>query len=156
MLDMHGRRATIGAIVASFVLAGSVLAAGAITVKVIGAFGVGNEVGYPAGHTFTAAADSGSTVLTVEVRVPPGGAFPWHYHTASLTVTVTKGSLTVQDAESCDTQAFSAGQGFFEESGVVHQARNEGSTLAVLWVTYLGIPAGSPPDVYEPGSYDPC
>ena len=153
---MKGRRAAIGAVVASFVLAGSALAAGNITAKVIGAFGVGNEVGYAAGHTFTAEAAPGSLVLTVEVRVPPGGVFPWHYHTAGLTVTVTQGALTVQDADSCDTQRFSAGQGFFEEAGVIHKAMNEGSTIAILWVTYLGIPAGSPPDVYEPGSFDPC
>jgi len=146
----------IGAVAASVVLAGSALAAGSITAKTIGAFGVGNEIGYPAGHTFTAQAAPGSLVLTVEVRVPPGGVFPWHYHTASLTVTVTAGRLTVQDAGSCDTQGFSAGQGFFEEAGVIHQARNDGATIAVLWVTYLGIPAGSPPDVYEPASYDPC
>jgi quercetin dioxygenase-like cupin family protein len=152
---MHGRRAAIGAVVASFVLAGSVLA-GSITVKTIGAFGVGNEVGYPAGHTFTAQAAPGSLVLTVEVRVPPGGVFPWHYHTADLTVTVVQGGLTVQDAGSCDTQAFAAGSGFYEEAGVIHQASNPGSTLAVLYVTYLGIPAGSPPDVFESASYAPC
>jgi quercetin dioxygenase-like cupin family protein len=153
---MHGRRAAIGAVIASFVLAGSALAAGNITAKTIGAFGVGNEVGYPAGHTFTAQAAPGSLVLTVEVRVPPGGAFPWHYHTADLTVTVVQGSLTVQDAGTCDSQAFAAGTGFFEEAGVIHQAANQGSTLAILYVTYLGIPAGSPPDVFEPASYSPC
>jgi quercetin dioxygenase-like cupin family protein len=153
---MKRRSATIGAVAAAFLLAGTALAAGNITVKALGAFGVVNEVGYATGHTFSAQAAPGSLVLTVEVRVPPGGAFPWHYHTAGLTVTVAQGSLTVQDAGSCDTQAFTAGTGFVEEAGVIHQAFNPGSTLAILYVTYMGIPAGSPPDVFEPASYSPC
>ena len=153
---MRRRLAAIGSVAAALVLAGSALAAGNITVKALGAFGVVNEVGYAAGHTFTAEAAPGSLVLTVEVRVPPGGIFPWHYHTAGLTVTVVQGSLTVQDAGTCDTQKFAAGSGFAEEAGVIHQATNRGETLAVLYVTYMGIPAGSPPDVFEPASYSPC
>jgi quercetin dioxygenase-like cupin family protein len=153
---MRRRMAAIGGMAAAFVLAGSTLAAGNITVKALGAFGVGDEIGYGAGHTFSAQAAPGSLVLTVEVRVPPGGGFPWHYHTSSLTVTVVQGSLTVQDPDTCDTQAFTAGGGFVEEAGVIHRAFNAGSTLAVLYVTYVGIPAGSPPDVFEPSSYNPC
>jgi quercetin dioxygenase-like cupin family protein len=145
-----------GAVAAALVLASSTLAAGNITVKTIGAFGVGNVVGYPAGHTFTAQAAPGSLVLTVMLRVPPGARFPWHYHTAGLEVTMTQGSLTVQDATTCATQTFNAGGGFAEEAGVIHQAYNAGSTLAVLYVTYVGIPAGVPPDVFEPASYNPC
>jgi quercetin dioxygenase-like cupin family protein len=153
---MRRKVTALSAVAAAFVLAGSTLAAGMITVKALGAFGVVNEVGYPTGHTFSAEAAPGSLVLTVEVRVPPGGAFPWHYHTAGLTVTITQGSLTVQDAGTCGTQTFGAGSGFVEEAGVIHQAYNAGSALAVLYVTYMGIPAGSPPDVFEPASYDPC
>jgi len=153
---MRRRITAIGSVAAAFVLAGSTLAAGNITVKALGAFGVGNQVGYANGHVFDMQAAPGSLGLTVLVRVPPGGAFPWHYHTAGLSVTVTEGTLTVQDAGTCDTQAFSAGNGFVEEAGVIHQAFNAGSTLAVLYVTYMGIPAGSPPDVFEPASYDPC
>ena len=153
---MRRRLVGLGSVAAAFVLAGSALAAGNITVKALGAFGVGNQVGYANGHTFDMRAAPGSLVLTVLVRVPPGGAFPWHYHTAGLSVTVTQGTLTVQDAGTCDTQAFSAGNGFLEEAGVIHQAFNAGSTLAVLYVTYMGVPAGSPPDVFEPASYVPC
>ena len=153
---MRRRMTAFGAVAAALVLAGSALAAGNITVKSIGAFGVGDVVGYRTGHTFTMQAAPGSTVLTVVLRVPPGGRFPWHYHTAGLTVTMTQGSLTVQDASTCATQTFNAGGGFAEEAGVIHQAYNAGSTLAVLYVTYVGIPAGTPPDVFEPASYDPC
>jgi quercetin dioxygenase-like cupin family protein len=150
------RIAAISGVALSLVLAGSVLATGTITVKPLGAFGVVNVVGYPEGHTFSAHAAPGSSVLTVEARIPPGAGFPWHYHTSSLTVTVAQGSLTVQDPDSCDTQTFGTGSGFVEEAGVVHRAFNAGSTLAVIYVTYIGIPAGSPPDVDQPASYDPC
>ena len=153
---MKPRIAAIIGVALSLVLVGTALATGNITVKALGAFGVVNEIGYSAGHTFRAHAAPGSLVLTVEVRVPPGGSFPWHHHTASLTVTVAHGSLTVQDPDTCNAQAFKAGSGFVEEAGVIHRAFNAGSTLAVLYVTYVGIPAGSPPDVFEPASYDPC
>jgi quercetin dioxygenase-like cupin family protein len=152
---MKRRMAAISGVALSFLLVGTALATGTITVKVLGAFGVGNEIGYPTGHEFRAQAAPGSAVLTVEVRVPPGGGFPWHHHTASLTVTIAHGSLTVQDP-TCHGQAFAAGSGFVEEAGVIHRAFNAGSTLAVLYVTYVGIPAGSPPDVFEPASYNPC
>ena len=153
---MKRRIAAVIGVALSLALAGSALATGTITVKALGAFGVVNVIGYPAGHTFRAHAAPGSTVLTVEVRVPPGGGFPWHSHTSSLTVTVAQGSLTVQDPDTCDTQTFRTGSGFVEEAGVIHRAFNAGSTLAVLYVTYIGIPAGSPPDVDQPASYQPC
>jgi quercetin dioxygenase-like cupin family protein len=153
---MRQRLASIGGVAAALVLVGTALAAGNITVKTLGAFGVADEIGYPAGHTFSAEAAPGSLILTVMVRVPPGGRFPWHYHTSSLTVTVAQGTLTVQDPDTCDTQSFAAGTGFVEEAGVIHQAFNAGSDLAVIYVTYFGIPAGSPPDVFEPASYSPC
>ena len=153
---MKRRMAAISGVALSIVLAGSALATGMITVKALGVFGVVNEIGYPSGHAFSAQAAPGSGVLTVEVRVPPGAGFPWHYHSSSLTVTIAQGSLTVQDPDTCDTQTFDAGGGFVEEAGVIHRAFNAGSTLAVLYVTYVGIPAGSPPDVFEPASYQPC
>jgi quercetin dioxygenase-like cupin family protein len=153
---MKRRMAAIIGVALSVALAGTALATGTITVKTVGAFGVVNEIGYSTGHTFSAQAAPGSLVLTVEVRVPPGGGFPWHQHTASLTVTVAHGSLTVQDPDTCGTQTFEAGSGFVEEAGVIHRAFNAGSTLAVLYLTYVGIPAGSPPDIDEPASYNPC
>jgi len=153
---MKRRMVLISGVALSLVLAGSAVATGRITVKALGAFGVVDVVGYPAGRTFSAHAAPGSTVLTVEVRVPPGSGFPWHRHTSSLTVTVAQGSLTVQEPDSCTTQTFHTGSGFLEEAGVIHRAFNAGSTLAVLYVTYIGIPAGSPPDVDQPASYDPC
>jgi len=50
---MRRRMAAIGGMAAALLLAGSALAAGNITVKTLGAFGVGNVVGYANGHTFS-------------------------------------------------------------------------------------------------------
>lgn len=50
--------------VATILLAGTALASGRITVKEIGAFEVGNVVGFPPGHTFTSAAAPGTLVVT--------------------------------------------------------------------------------------------
>jgi len=146
----------LGAAAGALLVAGTALATGMITVKGIGAFVVGDEVGYSAGHVYTAAIEPGSVVNTVLLRVPPGAAFPWHHHTATLTVTVASGSFTLQDAGTCGEQTFSAGHGFVEEAGVVHRATNSGTDLAVLYVTYLGVPAGQPGNVFEPPSFDPC
>lgn len=148
--------AGVAAAAGTFLIAGAALATGVITVKGIGAFGVVDEVGYPAGHMYTADIAPGSIVNTVLLRVPPGAAFPWHYHTATLTVTVVAGRLTLQDAASCASQTFGAGDGFVEEAGIIHRATNEGSTLVMLYVTYLGVPADQPGNVFEPPSYDPC
>ena len=140
----------------ALLVASTALATGAITAKGVGAFGVVDEVGYASGHTYTAEIAPGSVVNTVLLRVPPGAAFPWHYHTATLTVTVASGSFTLQDAGTCGHQTFSAGQGFIEEAGVPHRASNTGTGLVELYVTFLGIPAGQAPTIFEPPSYDPC
>lgn len=146
----------VAAIAAVSVATASVAASGMITAKDTGGFVLGNVVGYPAGTTFTPSIAPGSTVDTLTVRVPPGGDFGWHYHNAAVVVTVTAGSLTLYDATTCDSQTFAAGTGFVENPGVTHLARNEGSSLAVLIVTYLGIPPNMSPDVNQAASFDPC
>jgi Cupin domain len=134
---------------------GSVGAAGMITAKEAGAFVLGNEVGYPAGHAFGPTIAPGTTVDSGIARVPAGGSFGWHYHTAHVVVTILEGNLALYSS-TCDRQVVGAGQGFIEAPGTIHLARNEGSSVVVLAWTYLGVPAGQPEDVYEPDSYDPC
>lgn len=134
----------------------AVAASGMITAKDSGDFVLGNVVGYPEGTAFTPRIAPGSTVDTLTVRVPPGGDFGWHYHNASVVVAVTAGSLTLYDATSCASQTFTAGSGFVENPEVVHLARNDSSSLAVLVVTYLGVPPNTAADVNEPPSFDPC
>jgi quercetin dioxygenase-like cupin family protein len=119
----------------------------------VGAFTVGDIVGYPTGHAFSISVPAGTTVQSAMVTVPPGFDFGWHHHTGGVVVTVTSGTLTLYDT-TCERQDVSAGGGFLEEVGTIHRARNEGTEPAVLLVTYLGVPAGQPTDVAE--SQGPC
>ena len=130
-------------------------AGGMITAKETGAFVVGDEVGYPDGHSFDLSAGPGTTIDSGVARIPAGSSFGWHYHTAAVVVTVTEGSVTLYDP-ACVRQVVRAGHGFIEEPNVIHLARNEGSSLAVIAWTYVGVQPGQPEDVYEPPSYDPC
>jgi hypothetical protein len=61
---------------------------------------------------------------------------------------VTAGTLTLYDSAdaACSPQRVPAGHGFVEAPNRVHLARNEGTKPATLYVTYLGLPKGKPPD----------
>lgn len=148
--------ALAAAVVLVVLAGGAVFAAAAITAKATGAFVVGNEAGYPAGHAFTITIGAGSTVETLTVTAAPGADFGWHYHNSAVAVAVRSGSLTVIDAKTCASQTYARGQGFIEGPHVVHLARNDGSTTAILEVTYLGIPAGKSPDVPMPSAFARC
>jgi len=145
------------------------LATGRITQTIPSAFTVAaGEPGYQGVTRFPIDIAVGSQVLTVLVRVPPGGSFGWHHHTAPLTVTVVQGTMTLYapppqyiegatpPAASCAHQGYGPGTGFLEEPNVVHLARNEARGLAVISVTYLGIAAGTNPDLNEDSGFQPC
>lgn len=122
--------------------------AAAPQIEPIGAFTVGDTVGYPTGHAFSISVPSGSQVQSAMVTIPPGFDFGWHQHTGAVVVAVTSWTLTLYDT-TCQRQDVTAGQGFLEEVNTVHRARNETAEPAVLAVTYLGVPAGESTDVPE-------
>jgi quercetin dioxygenase-like cupin family protein len=158
-LARSGRRLALALAAAVMLVAlagGAVFAAAAITAKAAGAFVVGDQAGYPAGHDFTIRVGVGSTVETLTVTAAPGADFGWHYHNAAVAVAVRSGSLTVIDAKTCASRTYTRGQGFVEAPHVVHLARNDGTTAAVLEVTYLGIPAGKSPDVPMASAFARC
>jgi len=78
-------------------------------------------------------------VLVTAITVDPGGSFGWHTHPGPVLVAVSKGTLTVYEAHGsmCMRKAVSAGQGFVENGGHVHMARNEGSDPVELNATFL-------------------
>jgi quercetin dioxygenase-like cupin family protein len=79
-------------------------------------------------------------VHIVKGTMQPGDVIPWHIHSGYVFVTVTQGTLTRQ--ESCgDTTDYSAGQGWSEEPGDIHQAVNNGKEAVVFYATYV-LPAG--------------
>ena len=143
------------AVTAALALAVPAVSAGAVTARSLGTFTVGAEAGYPVGHGFTTTIPAGSSVDSVVVRLPGRTSFGWHHHTSLVVVSVTSGALALYSDE-CARQVVGAGEGFVEEPGKVHLARNEGNTIATLTVTYLGVPAGEDEDVPAPDGFDPC
>ena len=86
----------------------------------------------------------GSTDLYIlENRIAPGGTFGWHSHPGPSMVVVKSGALTLYlaDDPSCTGHVVEAGHGFVDNGGDVHVVRNEGTELAVVYVSSL-VPAG--------------
>ena len=92
-----------------------------------------------------------STLAASEIRVAPGGHFGWHSHPGPSLVIVKSGTSTFYrgDDPSCTPETHPAGTAYVDPGGVVHTARNEGTTELVLLVTRL-MPAGVPPRNDEP------
>jgi quercetin dioxygenase-like cupin family protein len=89
-------------------------------------------------------------VVVARAVVPPGASFGWHSHRSAVVAMVHSGTLTLYDSadQSCAPHRYRAGQGFTEAANHVHLARNEGHKAVVVFVTYVGLPAGvTNPDV---------
>lgn len=94
----------------------------------------------------------GTSQLSVtENRVLPGGDFGWHSHPGPSLVIVKSGTSTFYrgDDPDCTPEVHPAGTSYVDPGGVVHIARNEGSTELVVLVTRL-IPTGAPARIDEP------
>jgi quercetin dioxygenase-like cupin family protein len=122
-------------------------------VEPIGTFTVGDTVGYPSGADHTISVPLGSTVQTIVAILPPGWDAGWHHHPGAAVTTVTSGTFTLYDGD-CESQAFNEGEGFVEEAGTVHRARNEGTEDLVVAVTFLGVPVDTGTGVAE--TTEPC
>ena len=133
----------------AFVLAGALsatavaLAAGQhpITEKVLGAASVAQP--------YTFEVKKPADVVVAKATVPPGASFGWHSHRAAVVAVVKSGTLSLYDSAgpTCTAHRYSAGQGFTEQPGHVHLARNEGRKAVEVLVTYLGLKHGVNPDV---------
>jgi len=78
-------------------------------------------------------------LLVTAMTIDPAGTFGWHTHPGPVLVAISKGTLTVYEAHGtmCMRKTVSAGQGFVEDGGHVHMARNEGSDPVELNATFL-------------------
>ena len=78
-------------------------------------------------------------MLVTSITVDPGGSFGWHTHPGPVLVAVSSGTLALYqpDHGRCPRSTITAGQGFIEDGGDVHLARNEGSDPVVLNATFL-------------------
>ena len=100
-----------------------------------------------------------SDVVVLKITFRPGNnqphdVIPWHTHPGPAIVAVAAGELTITNASDCVPRVYAAGQAFLDPGGTnVHRADNLGDKDAVVYVTFLGIPAGSGPTlpVENPG-----
>jgi quercetin dioxygenase-like cupin family protein len=68
-------------------------------------------------------------MLVTSIVVDPGGSFGWYTHPGPVLVSISKGTLVLYQSDHgrCPRSTFTAGQGFIEDGGDVHLARNEGA-----------------------------
>ncbi len=100
-----------------------------------------------------------SEVVVLKITFEPGDnedhdRIPWHTHPGPAIVAVASGELTITNASDCVPRVYAAGEAFLDPGGTnVHRADNWGTEDAVVYVTFLGIPAGSGPTipVEDPG-----
>jgi quercetin dioxygenase-like cupin family protein len=78
-------------------------------------------------------------MLVTKIIVDPGGTFGWHTHPGPVLVALAQGTLTVFESHHghCMRSTVKAGDGFVEDGGHVHLARNQGSEPVRLYATFL-------------------
>ena len=83
-------------------------------------------------------------IVMRELTIPAGGNSGWHSHPGVTYVILTQGTLTNYHANdpTCTGTVINAGESYIEPPGDVHNVRNEGTTTAVLFVTFLDVPVG--------------
>ena len=84
-------------------------------------------------------------MVMARITIPSNSSLPWHTHPGPAFVTVTAGTLTFVDGETCTLRTYGVGQSFVDVGqGHVHTAYS-GSAETVLYVTYVGVPPGTSP-----------
>lgn len=87
--------------------------------------------------------DAADTIVQ-QVTVQPGGFTGWHSHPGPAIVVVAEGTFTYYDGEdpTCTPYPYGPGETFVDlGQGHVHSARNEGSSVVRVYVTYFDVPA---------------
>jgi quercetin dioxygenase-like cupin family protein len=113
-------------------------------------FGEITAVNHTPGYTAVVKTTGESDTYVQDVTIAPGGYSGWHSHPGISFVMVRSGTATFyQAADPATPHVYSAGTGFVEEPGDVHNAVNEGDTDLELVVFYL-LPKGAPRRIDEP------
>lgn len=85
-----------------------------------------------------------SNLIVVRARWEPGGNTGWHLHPGVALVNVTEGEIEIVD-EDCSNRTYGAGEAFLDPGNHAHSGINTSdSEPAEAYVTFLGIPEGSP------------
>ena len=94
----------------------------------------------------------GREAVAARVEIAPGGTSGWHTHPGDEVSVVNEGEVLLMVAGQ-PTRKVVAGEGFVIPAGVVHNARNEGSTptrLVGVYVVEKGKPLASPASAPAP------
>jgi len=81
-------------------------------------------------------------IVTQEVTIAVGGDTGWHTHFGSAFVLVKSGTFALTRADGCQTNVYTAGEGFVEGPNDVHIGRNVGSVPVDIIATYTNVPIG--------------
>ena len=94
----------------------------------------------------------GREAVAARVEIAPGGVSGWHTHPGDEISVVNEGEVVLMVAGQ-PTRKVAAGEGFVIPAGVVHNAKNEGSTpsrLVGVYVVEKGKPLASPASAPAP------
>jgi quercetin dioxygenase-like cupin family protein len=79
---------------------------------------------------------------TLSVSYDAGGSSGWHHHPGVGLVSVASGAVTVYRAD-CSHRTYTAGQAFVERGSAPNLVRNNGTTTALVYATFV-IPTDTP------------
>jgi quercetin dioxygenase-like cupin family protein len=90
-------------------------------------------------------------VYVVDNKFSPGGSTGWHSHPGPSLILVLSGTVTNYSSgdPTCTGQDYSAGSGFIDPAGVVHEVRNNTTATAEVVAVQL-LPHGSSRRVDQP------
>ena len=88
----------------------------------------------------------GLDIVVARNEVDPGGTSGWHAHPGGAIVVIQQGEITFYRwvGNHCTATRYTAGQAFVERASEVGNAKNTGSTLAIVFATFPGVPVGGP------------
>jgi quercetin dioxygenase-like cupin family protein len=98
------------------------------------------------GKNFKIDSEKPSEVVMPQITIHAGASSGWHTHPGPGFIVVTSGTLTLYRVvdDKCVKSMYGPGQGFVETPGVVHIARNEGTSGDVTALaTFLDIAPGT-------------
>lgn len=119
------------------------------------------------GKVDTVQVHGAADVVVARITIDPGKSIGWHSHPGPAVVVVVTGSLTIYDGDdaTCTGRTYgpgttlpSYGEAFVDlGQGHVHDARNEGTDVATVYVTYFDVPAPPRgPLILQPGYDSAC
>lgn len=100
-----------------------------------------------------------SDVIAARLTVAEGGSVGWHRHPSIAVGVVQAGTFGIIEETDCVVRTYDAGETFFHRGQeILDVGFNAGEGDVVVYLTFLGVPAGEPPTVPHDDGGDglPC